>query len=77
MDLYQIYLKISKSIICFTMFNYISVCLTFCMFVGYFSNQKRHTLKFSEDLSNFQPVNSHLKPFRAFWDDVCTKTTRA
>ena len=30
------------------------------------SNQKRHALKFCEDMSNFQPVNSDLRPFRAF-----------
>ena len=30
-------------------------------------------LKFCEDLSKIQPVNSDLKPFRAFLDDVATK----
>ena len=30
-----------------------------------------------QDQSSCQPVNSHLKPFRAFWDDVYAKTTWA
>ena len=43
----------------------------------FLSNQKKCALQFCEDLSNFQPVNSDLKPFRAFLDDVGTKTTPA
>ena len=31
-------------------------------------NPKRRALKFCEDLSNFQPVNSDLRPFREFLD---------
>ena len=50
-----------------TRFNYISVFLVCFTCLGYFSNQKRHALTFCEDLSNFQPVNSHLIPFRDFW----------
>ena len=32
--------------------------------VGDFSNQKRLALKNDADVSNFQPVNSDLRPFR-------------
>ena len=43
------------------------------LFGDMFSNQKRLALKFCEDLSNFQPVNSDLRPSRAFLDDVRIK----
>ena len=41
-----------------------------------FSNQKRRALKCCEDLSNFQPVNSHLRPLRSFLDDHCCRNVR-
>ena len=34
-------------------------------------------MKFGEDWSKNQPVNSDPKPFRAFLDNVGTKTTPA
>ena len=46
-------------------------------FFDYFQNQNRHALKIREDLSTNQPMNSHLRLFRAFLDDVRTTTTPA
>ena len=68
--------KISD-LIC-TMFNCISWILVFVVFVDVFLQTKtKCALTSCEYLQSFQPVNSHLRQFRAFWDDVCTKTTRA
>ena len=39
------------------------------------SNPKRRALKCCESVFNFQPMNSDLKPFRVFLDDVNIKTT--
>ena len=44
-----------------------------CFDLFVFVRTKKNTLNSCENLSNFQPVNSHLSPFRAFLDDVCTK----
>ena len=55
-------------------FEFFSTILSFSHL---FSNQKRRAFKFCEDLSNFQPVNSDLRPFGAFLDDVRTKTNPA
>ena len=41
------------------------------------SNLKKRALKFREDWSTFQFVNSDLRPSRAFLDDVGTKTNPA
>ena len=38
---------------------------------------KKRALTFHEEWSNIQPVNSDLRPFRLFLDDVGTKTTPA
>ena len=48
----------------------------YCVFVHLLEPKKR-ALKFCEHLSNFQPVKSDLRQFRAFLDDVGTKTTHA
>ena len=40
------------------------------MFFWIFSKRKRRALKFCEDLSNFQPVNSDLRPFGEKKDNV-------
>ena len=59
------------------MFTYNSILLTVFELFWHVSNQKRRALNFCEDVSNFQPVNSDMKPCRAFLDDVCTKTILA
>ena len=61
----------------FTQKRFFCVFSTILQFFHTFSNQKRRALKFCEDVSNFQPVNSDLRPFRGFSDDVGTKTTPA
>jgi len=48
----------------------------YCVFVHLLEPKKR-ALKFCEHLSNCHPVNSDLKPVRAFLDDVRTKTSPA
>ena len=48
--------------------NYIVVFLFDHIIISpHFSKQTKRALKFCEDLSKFQPVNSDLRPFRAFW----------
>ena len=56
------------------MFVFVSIMFGF---FHIFSNSKRRALKFREDWSNFQPVNSDLRPFRAFLDADGTKTAPA
>ena len=43
------------------MFMIVDIVLDFFFML---SNQKRRALKFGAGLSNFQPVNSDLRPFR-------------
>ena len=47
------------------------------MLPTFVESKKQRALTFCEDLSKFQPVNSDLKPFREFLDDVRTQTTPA
>ena len=42
------------------------ICLPYYFF-HHCSKQKKGAFYFCEDLSNFQPVNSDLRPFRVFW----------
>ena len=69
----------SRSTHVFFTTNYTSVVVRVPQYIViyFFSDLKRCALHFRENLSNNQPVNFHLRPFRAFWDDVCTKTTWA
>ena len=48
-----------------------------CCYISIFSNQKRRALNICKDWSKNQLVNSDLKPFRVFLDDVGTQTTPA
>ena len=72
-----IYSKISKYIMFYDVYLPFSLFKFLLRCWGIVSKQKSHALTFCRDLSNFQPVNFHLIPFRAFLDVVCTKTTRA
>ena len=54
-------------------FHYVK-CYTICVDLLY---QNKCTSNSCKDLSNFQPVDSQLRLFRAVWEDACTRTTWA
>ena len=69
--------------LCYDPCSFSKICFTtndMCAFIFIFYMcriNKKNALHFCEDLSNLQPVNSDLQPFRAFLDDVGTRTTLA
>ena len=73
----EIYWNISKHTMLLWFSTIFQQVKHYLRFWNMFSNQQRQALNICEDLSNFQPVNSNLKPFRALLDDVCTKATWA
>ena len=45
--------------------------------VSHFLDQEKHIIHLGEDLSDFQPMNSDLRQFRPFRDDVNSKAILA